>query len=80
MQVPLGVSQEGYGMSGPHADGHSSETGGRAVQYGLRFDGLPAGHRARGMVGAAGVGIQRILDTKKTISEWSSSGGMEIRF
>lgn len=50
VQVPLGVSQEGDGMSRPHADGHSSETGGRAVQYGLCLDGHLAGHRAGGVV------------------------------
>ncbi len=61
MQVPLRVSQEGNGMSRPHADSHSSETGRRAVQYGLCFYSHPAGHRAGGVVRAAGIGIQCIL-------------------
>lgn len=61
MQVPLGVSEEGDGMSRPHADSHSSETGRRAVQYGLSFYGHPAGHRAGGVVRAAGVGVQSVL-------------------
>lgn len=61
MQVSLGVSKEGDRMSHPHADSHSSETGRRAVQYGLSFYSHPAGHRAGGVVRAAGVGVQSVL-------------------
>lgn len=73
VQVPLGVSQEGNGMSRPHADGHGSEAGGRAVQYGLRFYSHPASHRAGGVVGAAGVGVQSVLivgTQERKISAW----------
>lgn len=61
VQAPSGVPQEGDGVSRPHADRHGSEAGRRAVQYGLGFHGDPAGHGAGGVVGAAGVGIQRVL-------------------
>lgn len=61
VQVPLGVTQEGDGVSRPHADRHCGETGRRAVQYSLRFHGDPAGHGAGGVVGAAGVGVQSVL-------------------
>lgn len=61
VQVAFGVSQEGDGMSCPHADRHSSETGGRAVQYRLCFHGDPAGHGAGSVVRATGVGVQSVL-------------------
>lgn len=61
VQVPSGVAQEGDGVSRPDADGHGGEAGRRAVQYGLRFHGHPAGHGAGRVVGAAGVGVQRVL-------------------
>lgn len=48
-------------MPHPDADRHGSEAGRRAVQYGLCFHGDPAGHGAGCVVGAAGVGIQRVL-------------------
>lgn len=61
MQVPPGVSQEGDGVSRPHADCHGGEPGGRAVQYGLRLHGHLAGHGAGCVVGAAGVRVQSVL-------------------
>lgn len=73
VQVPLGISQEGNGMSRPHADSHSSETGRWAVQYGLCFYGHPAGHRAGGVVRATGVGVQSVLmvgTQERTVSVW----------
>lgn len=74
VQVPLGVSQEGDGVSRPHADSHGGEAGGRAVQYGLRHHGHPAGHRAGGVVRAAGVRIQSVLLERRIMS-----CNMEIR-
>lgn len=61
VQVSSGVSQEGDGMSCPHADGHSGEAGGRAVQNGFCLHGDSTGHWAGGVVGAAGVGVQGVL-------------------
>lgn len=67
VQAPPGISQEGDGMTCPHADGHSSEAGRRAIQYGLCFYWHPAGHRAGGVVRTTRVGLQSVLETE----EWS---------
>lgn len=65
MQVPPGISQEGDGVTRPHADGHGSEAGRRAVQYGLGFHWYPAGHGAGGVVRTTRVGLQSVLETEK---------------
>lgn len=74
VQVPLGVPQEGDGMSRPHIDGHRCQPGGRAVQYGLRFHSDPAGHGAGGVVGAAGVGVQGVLTGERNEDMMKSQG------
>lgn len=61
VQVSPGVSQEGDGVSRPDADSHGGETSRRAVQDGLNLNSHPAGHGTRGVVGAAGIGIQSVL-------------------
>lgn len=67
MQVPPGVSQEGDGVTRPHADGHGSEAGRRAVQHGLGFHGHPAGHGAGGVVRTTRVGLQSVLETERVM-------------
>lgn len=65
VQVPSGVSQEGDGLTLPHADGHGGEAGRGAVQDGLCFHRHPAGHGAGGVVRTTGVGLQGVLDRQE---------------
>lgn len=64
------VSQEGDAVPLSHADGHGGEMGSRRLPHGFGFQRRPARHRARGVVRAAGISVQGVLQRLEKQKVW----------